>query len=153
MIALRVHLSHTFSIYSIIDHFGAIALWIGQFLDLKIQSSWMSLSRCLNKMSLSLGRISCQSFSLWSAACLYLFLELLYVSFKLNHADIHLKQTWLIFCVLFAVTTIFRIYFVSRKLSYFILFVPYLLILHVSIVFDFIAGTLYADDRLRSYVS
>jgi hypothetical protein len=52
----------------------------------------------------------------------------------------------------FLATTIWHLYIVSRKISYWILFVPYCLILHISMVLDFIGGTSYADDRLRSFV-
>lgn len=45
----------------------------------------------------------------------------------------------------------FNIYIVSRKLTYWIIFVPYCLIFHLAIVFDFVAGTYYGDDRLRTF--
>lgn len=54
--------------------------------------------------------------------------------------------------VLFTATTFWNIYFVSRRVSYWILFIPYCLIFHLTIVMDFIGGTSYADDRLRSFV-
>lgn len=53
---------------------------------------------------------------------------------------------------LFTATTFWHIYFVSRRVSYWLLFIPFCLVFHLTIIMDFIGGTWYADDRLRSYV-
>jgi hypothetical protein len=49
------------------------------------------------------------------------------------------------------VATMFHVHIVSRRLTYWIIFVPYCLVFHLAIVFDFVAGTYYGDDRLRSF--
>ncbi|XP_070497273.1 uncharacterized protein [Chironomus tepperi] len=70
---------------------------------------------------------------------------------KLTIIQIVINSLLILVSLIAAAAVLFNIYFLSKRMAYIVLFVPYLLILHVSIVFDFIAGTLYADDRLRSY--
>lgn len=45
----------------------------------------------------------------------------------------------------------FHIYFISRRLTYWTIFFPHCIIFHIAICFDFVAGTYFGDDRLRSY--
>ncbi|CAG9800367.1 unnamed protein product [Chironomus riparius] len=72
-------------------------------------------------------------------------------TYKLTIIQIIINSLLIVVSLIAVAAVIFNIFFLTKRIAYIVLFVPYLLVLHVSVVFDFIAGTLYADDRLRSY--
>jgi hypothetical protein len=74
-------------------------------------------------------------------------------TFYVTAVQLGINSFLIVVSLIALLATIYNVYYISSKITYWTIFVPYVFIFHIAIVIDFVTATYFADDRLRSFVS